>query len=45
MEINRFADMTDEEFISQQTGLKVPKHKTDKMKNFSFKNHHGADRQ
>lgn len=38
MEINKFADMTDEEFISKYTGVIVPKHKTDKMKNFSFDN-------
>lgn len=36
MIVNRFADLTEEEFLEQNTGLKVPKHKTEKMKNFKF---------
>ena len=35
LEINRFADLTDEEFISKYTGAIVPKHKTQKMKNWT----------
>jgi len=35
LEINKFADLSDEEFISKYTGAIVPKHKTDKMKNWT----------
>ena len=35
LEINRFADLTDDEFISKYTGAIVPKHKTQKMKNWT----------
>lgn len=31
LEINQFADLTDEEFISTHTGLKVPKHVTERL--------------
>ena len=36
MEVNKFTDMTEEEFLAGYTGLKVPKEKTEQMKNFSF---------
>lgn len=31
LEINQFADLTEEEFISTHTGLKVPKHVTERL--------------
>ena len=31
LEVNKFADMSDEEFIQKQTGLRVPKGQTAKM--------------
>ena len=34
LEINKFADLTDEEFISKYTGAVIPKEKTEKMKNY-----------
>ena len=34
LEINKFADLSDEEFIAKHTGLIVPKHKTEKMKDW-----------
>ena len=36
MAVNQFADMTEEEFLAKYTGLNVPKHKTEKMKDFKF---------
>jgi hypothetical protein len=30
MEINKFADLTDEEFISQYTGIKISLNKSEK---------------
>lgn len=35
LEINKFADMTDEEFISKYTGAIVPKERSDKMKGWT----------
>jgi hypothetical protein len=35
LEINKFADLSDEEFIARHTGLVVPSHKTDKMRNWT----------
>jgi C1A family cysteine protease len=35
LEINKFADLTDDEFISKYTGAVIPKEKTEKMKNWT----------
>ena len=35
LEVNKFADLSDEEFIGQHTGLIVPKHKTEKMREWT----------
>jgi len=35
LEVNKFADLTDDEFIAKYTGLKVPEAVTEKMKNWT----------
>ena len=35
LEINKFADLTDEEFISKYTGAIVPESRSEKMKNWT----------
>ena len=38
MAVNKFTDMSDEEFLRGYTGLRVPPEKTEQMKSFSFNN-------
>ena len=37
MAVNQFTDMTEEEFVAKtSSGIRIPKSRADKMKNFNF---------
>ena len=36
LKINQFTDLTENEFLNQSTGAKVPRKRSNKMKNFNI---------